>query len=60
MDVIAEGVETREQIMKLTEMKCEYVQGFMLSKPMDGKAMSSLIEDTYSKGIGQHPKPESE
>jgi diguanylate cyclase (GGDEF)-like protein/PAS domain S-box-containing protein len=60
MDVIAEGVETREQIMKLTEMKCEYVQGFMLSKPMDGKAMSSLIEDTYQKGIGQHPKPASE
>lgn len=54
MDVIAEGVETREQIIQLTGMKCEYVQGFMLSKPMDGESMSRLIEDTYQKGIGEH------
>lgn len=54
MDVIAEGVETREQILQLTGMKCEFVQGYMLSKPMDGESMSRLIEETYQKGIGQH------
>jgi diguanylate cyclase (GGDEF)-like protein/PAS domain S-box-containing protein len=54
MDVVAEGVETREQIIQLTDMKCEYVQGFMLSKPMNGKSMSVLIGETYQKGIGQH------
>jgi diguanylate cyclase (GGDEF)-like protein/PAS domain S-box-containing protein len=54
MDVIAEGVETREQMIQLTGMKCEYVQGYMLSKPMDGESMGKLIEETYQKGIGQH------
>jgi EAL domain-containing protein (putative c-di-GMP-specific phosphodiesterase class I) len=33
-------------------MKCEFVQGYMLSKPMDGESMSRLIEETYQKGIG--------
>jgi diguanylate cyclase (GGDEF)-like protein/PAS domain S-box-containing protein len=59
MDVIAEGVETREQIIKLTDMKCEYVQGFMLSKPMDGRSMSLLIAETHQKGMGQHAHTES-
>jgi len=54
MDVIAEGVETREQIIQLTGMKCEYVQGYLLSKPIDGEAMRVLIEETYKKGLGQH------
>ena len=54
MDVIAEGVETREQIIQLTGMKCEYVQGYLLSKPIDGAAMRELIEDTYKRGLGQH------
>jgi EAL domain-containing protein (putative c-di-GMP-specific phosphodiesterase class I) len=54
MDVIAEGVETREQIIQLTGMKCEYVQGYLLSKPIDGEAMRELIEETYKRGLGQH------
>jgi len=54
MDVIAEGVETREQIIQLTGMKCEYVQGYLLSKPIDGEAMRGLIEETYKRGLGQH------
>ncbi|HYP26203.1 MAG TPA: EAL domain-containing protein [Blastocatellia bacterium] len=54
MDVIAEGVETREQIIQLTGMKCEYVQGYLLSKPRDGEAMRELIEETYKRGLGQH------
>jgi diguanylate cyclase (GGDEF)-like protein/PAS domain S-box-containing protein len=54
MDVIAEGVETREQIILLTGLNCEYVQGFLLSKPVDGKTMMELIEQTYQKGLNEH------
>jgi diguanylate cyclase (GGDEF)-like protein/PAS domain S-box-containing protein len=54
MDVIAEGVETREQIILLTGLNCEYVQGFLLSKPVDGKTMRELIEQTYQKGLNEH------
>jgi hypothetical protein len=53
MDVIAEGVETREQVIHLTGLDCEYVQGYLLSKPVDGPAMQELIEQTYQKGLGQ-------
>jgi diguanylate cyclase (GGDEF)-like protein/PAS domain S-box-containing protein len=54
MDVVAEGVETREQIILLTGLNCEYVQGFLLSKPVDGKTMRELIEQTYQKGLNEH------
>jgi len=53
MDVVAEGVETREQILQLTGMNCEYVQGYLLSKPIDGRAMRDLISEIYHKGLGQ-------
>ncbi|MEW6128318.1 MAG: EAL domain-containing protein [Acidobacteriota bacterium] len=53
LDVIAEGVETKEQILQLTGMKCDYVQGYLLSRPMNGEDMTKLIEETYHKGIGQ-------
>lgn len=54
MDVVAEGVETREQVLQLTGLNCEYVQGYLLSKPIDGRAMRDLISEIYNKGLGQH------
>ncbi len=53
MDVVAEGVETRDQILQLTGLNCEYVQGYLLSKPIDGRAMRELISEIYTKGLGQ-------
>ena len=32
--VIAEGVETKEQILKLKELGCRYVQGYYFSRPL--------------------------
>jgi EAL domain-containing protein (putative c-di-GMP-specific phosphodiesterase class I) len=34
MKVIAEGVEHRDQLEFLQEMECDYIQGFLFSKPM--------------------------
>jgi diguanylate cyclase (GGDEF)-like protein/PAS domain S-box-containing protein len=53
MDVVAEGVETREQILQLTGLNCEYVQGYLLSKPIDGRAMRELISEIYNRGLDQ-------
>src|SRR6185295_909601 len=52
LNVIAEGVETREQIIHLTGLNCDLVQGYLLSKPIDGAAMRDLIEEIYERGLG--------
>jgi len=33
LDVVAEGVETNEQVSLLKELRCKYAQGFYFSKP---------------------------
>lgn len=32
--VIAEGVETREQLDRLRQLDCDYVQGYLISEPL--------------------------
>ena len=34
MEVVAEGVETEEELKTLTVLRCEYAQGFYFAKPM--------------------------
>lgn len=34
MKIVAEGVETKEQANKLTEMGCDYLQGYYYSRPV--------------------------
>jgi diguanylate cyclase (GGDEF)-like protein len=34
MEVVAEGVETDEQLAMLSEMQCDQVQGFLLGRPL--------------------------
>ncbi|MDD3339049.1 MAG: EAL domain-containing protein [Lachnospiraceae bacterium] len=41
--VIAEGVETSEQIASLRSMDCNYVQGFYYAKPMERAAFEDLL-----------------
>lgn len=49
MEVIAEGVETEEQIARLTGMHCGYVQGYMFSKPLPADAVRELLTATWPK-----------
>ncbi|MEG4204802.1 EAL domain-containing protein [Microcoleus sp. Pol7_A1] len=44
MDVIAEGIETIEQLNLLRALQCEYGQGYFFSKPVDSIAATLLIE----------------
>ena len=34
MKIVAEGIETREQVDFLTEQKCDLIQGYFFAKPM--------------------------
>jgi diguanylate cyclase (GGDEF)-like protein/PAS domain S-box-containing protein len=44
MDIVAEGVETKEQLAYLKELKCEYGQGFLFSHPLDVDTACKLLE----------------
>lgn len=46
MKVVAEGVEMKEQIELLKKLKCDYVQGFLLSQPLSEKEIKNLIKRT--------------
>ncbi len=43
MDIVAEGVETAEQLASLRTLKCEYGQGFFFSKPLVPEAAEALL-----------------
>jgi diguanylate cyclase len=43
LDVVAEGVETPAAARILLDLGCQRAQGFLLSKPLDGVAMESLL-----------------
>lgn len=43
LKVVAEGVETKAQVMQLKDMGCAYVQGYYFSKPLDKDEFFSLL-----------------
>jgi diguanylate cyclase (GGDEF)-like protein/PAS domain S-box-containing protein len=45
MNVIAEGVETEEQFLRLKRLKCGYMQGFLFSRPLDSKEAEALLRE---------------
>ena len=45
INVVAEGVETKEQAEYLKKMGCEYAQGYYYSKPLSKEAYEKLMND---------------
>lgn len=43
LSVVAEGVETNEQLNRLREIGCDYVQGYYFAKPMPCKEFKALL-----------------
>ena len=43
LSIVAEGVETHEQLAVLRELECEAFQGFLLSKPVPADAFVALL-----------------
>lgn len=44
LSVVAEGVETREQLERLREIGCDYVQGYFFAKPMPGNQFEEMLK----------------
>ncbi|HEY9770828.1 MAG TPA: diguanylate cyclase [Coleofasciculaceae cyanobacterium] len=56
MDTIAEGIETVDQLAQLKALKCEYGQGYYLSKPLD----KEILENIIATDLADQPKVEPE
>jgi diguanylate cyclase (GGDEF)-like protein/PAS domain S-box-containing protein len=57
MDVIADGVETTDQIARLTAMGCSTCQGFYFSKPVDAERARRFIQEKDTPHWGVFLKP---
>ncbi len=50
MSVVAEGVETDEQLRALEELGCDAVQGYLIGRPMAPAALAALLTETVGGG----------
>ena len=44
-EIVAEGVETKEQLQQLTKLGCDYIQGYYFSKPLPSERLNSFLTD---------------
>ncbi|HEY9750136.1 MAG TPA: EAL domain-containing protein [Allocoleopsis sp.] len=47
MDVVAEGIETPEQLAHLRRLHCEQGQGYLFSKPLNSQAAEALLAEGF-------------
>jgi diguanylate cyclase (GGDEF)-like protein/PAS domain S-box-containing protein len=59
MDVVAEGVETKEQLALLRKLGCENGQGYFFSRPVSVGGAEKIIADTYTQAQPVAPEAES-
>ena len=45
LKVVAEGVETKEQLSVLKERDCDYIQGYYFSKPLPASEIEKLLSE---------------
>ena len=45
LHTVAEGVETKEQLERLSAIDCDYVQGYYFAKPMPRGEFENFLKD---------------
>lgn len=48
MKIVAEGVESAEELARLRDYQCDMVQGYLLSRPLAPPAVQSLLEQYHT------------
>jgi EAL domain-containing protein (putative c-di-GMP-specific phosphodiesterase class I) len=56
LTVVAEGVETKEQLTQLSKLDCEYIQGKLISMPADEHVITRLLEKERLRNLPQAVK----
>ncbi len=57
LKIVAEGVETREQLDSLIELNCETIQGFYLAKPMLAERAASYYLNGFTLPVNSEQLP---
>jgi EAL domain-containing protein (putative c-di-GMP-specific phosphodiesterase class I) len=61
LQVVAEGVETLDQLELLGARRCDSIQGYYFSPPVAEAAMQALLREgrclSYPPGMQTHPAP---
>ncbi|OLE96227.1 MAG: hypothetical protein AUG75_22945 [Cyanobacteria bacterium 13_1_20CM_4_61_6] len=52
LSVVAEGIETEEQLAKLRNLGCELGQGFLFSRPADSESAQEFLRRQHSQVSG--------
>jgi PleD family two-component response regulator len=64
LSVVAEGVETRQQLERLKKADCDYVQGYYFARPMPINEFEELLRDGHTameqEGMGDENLRESQ
>ena len=64
LSVVAEGVETRQQLERLKKADCDYVQGYYFARPMPINEFEELLRNGYTameqEGMGDENLRESQ
>jgi EAL domain-containing protein (putative c-di-GMP-specific phosphodiesterase class I) len=52
LEVVAEGVETAEQARALHRLRCNAIQGYLVSKPLPADVMTAYLRDFKALEVG--------
>ena len=55
MDVVAEGIETHDQMILLQSLDCNFGQGYLFGQPLTAQAAESLLKTGYRFSVAATP-----
>ena len=56
LEVVAEGVETADQLTFLKKNRCDLVQGYLFDAPLPGDSFEKLLKKGVHEKFGDYPR----